>query len=94
MTYFHQLWEPYLAPEDVARGQLEIDQVRRIGGSERERGFIDPLNMIYAKAGFCALPEARQCLHTCYGETGRAQSQKCRVPGLLRASADRHGVAN
>jgi len=49
MTYFPQLWEPYLAPEDVARGQLEIDQVRRIGGSERERGFIDALNMIYAK---------------------------------------------
>jgi len=57
MTYFHQLWEPYLAPEDVARGQLEIDQVRRIGGSERERGFIDPLNMIYAKADSVPYPK-------------------------------------
>src|SRR4029453_11030009 len=50
MTYFHPLWEPYVAPEDVARGQLEVDQARRLGGSERERGFIDALNMIYAKA--------------------------------------------
>jgi hypothetical protein len=50
MTYFHPLWEPYVAPENVARGQAEIDQARRLGGSERERGFIDALNMIYAKA--------------------------------------------
>src|SRR4030095_12919663 len=50
MTYFHPLWEPYVAPENVARGQLEVDQARRLGGSERERGFIDALNMIYAKA--------------------------------------------
>ena len=50
MTYFHQLWEPYVAPEDIARGQLEIDQAQRIGGSEKERGFIDALSTIYAKA--------------------------------------------
>ena len=50
MTYFHQLWEPYLAPQDVARGRLEMDQARRIGGSERERGFIDALNLLYATA--------------------------------------------
>src|SRR5438034_4685885 len=50
MTYFHQLWEPYVAPEDIAYGQLEIDQAQRIGGSEKERGFIDALSTIYAKA--------------------------------------------
>ena len=50
MTYFHQLWEPYVAPEDIAHGQLEIDQAQRIGGSEKERGFIDALSTIYAKA--------------------------------------------
>lgn len=50
MTYFHQLWEPQLAPQDVARGQLEIERARQIGGSERERGFIEALNLIYAKA--------------------------------------------
>src|SRR5689334_10096633 len=50
MTYFHQLWEPYVAATDLAPGQAEIDQAKRLGGSERERGFIDALNIIYAKA--------------------------------------------
>jgi tetratricopeptide (TPR) repeat protein len=50
MTYFQQLWDPYIATKDLARGQAEIDQAKRLGGSERERGFIDALNIIYAKA--------------------------------------------
>ena len=50
MTYFHELWEPYVAATDLARGQAEIDQAKRLSGSERERGFIDALNIIYAKA--------------------------------------------
>ena len=50
MTYFHQLWEPYVAGSDLARGQAEIDQAKHLGGSEREREFIDALNIIYAKA--------------------------------------------
>lgn len=50
MTYFHQLWDPYVTPEDAVRGQAEIDQARRIGCSEREREFIDALNIIYTKA--------------------------------------------
>src|SRR6266540_358350 len=48
MTYFHPLWEPYLAPENAARGQVEIDRAKSLGGSERERGFIDALSTIYA----------------------------------------------
>src|SRR5207247_1790417 len=50
MTYFHQLWEPRLAPEDVARGAQEMNEAKRIGGSERERGFIEALSIIYANA--------------------------------------------
>ena len=50
MTYFHQLWEPYLAPEDVPRGRLEIEKAKRLGGSERGRGFIEALNIIYTNA--------------------------------------------
>jgi tetratricopeptide (TPR) repeat protein len=50
MTYVHQLWEPQLAARDVARGQLEMERARQIGGSEREHGFIEALNLIYAKA--------------------------------------------
>jgi tetratricopeptide (TPR) repeat protein len=50
MTYFHQLWEPYVAATDLARGQAEIDRAKHLSGSEREREFIDALNIIYAKA--------------------------------------------
>jgi tetratricopeptide (TPR) repeat protein len=58
MTYFHQLWEPYVAALDLARGQTEIDQAKRLGGSERERGFIDALNLIYANAN--SVPYAKR----------------------------------
>jgi tetratricopeptide (TPR) repeat protein len=50
MTCFHQLWEPYVAPQDLERGRAAIEQAKRIGGSERERGFTDALNLIYANA--------------------------------------------
>jgi len=50
MSYFHQLWEPYVAPEEVTRGRLEIEQAKRMAGSERERGFLDALSAIYTRA--------------------------------------------
>jgi predicted Zn-dependent protease len=49
MTYVHPLWEPHLVAEDAARGRPEIDRAKHLGGSERERGFIDALGLIYAK---------------------------------------------
>jgi tetratricopeptide (TPR) repeat protein len=58
MTYYHQLWDPYLAPEEVARGRREIDQAKRLGGSERERGFVDALDTIYTNAE--SVPYARR----------------------------------
>ena len=48
MTYFHQLWEPPVAPQDIARGLAEIEQAKRLSTSDRERGFIDALSLIYA----------------------------------------------
>ena len=50
MTYFHQLWEPPLAPQNIARGLAEIEQAKKLSSSDRERGFIDALSLIYAKA--------------------------------------------
>ena len=51
MTYYHQLWEPQIAAHDLERGRSEIERAREIGGrSERERGFIDALNLMYASA--------------------------------------------
>src|SRR5262249_8812714 len=51
MTYFHQLWEPPVAPQDIARGLAEIEQAKRLSTSDRERGFIDALSLIYANVG-------------------------------------------
>ena len=50
MTYFHQLWELPLAPQDIARGLSEIEQAKKLSSSDRERGFIEALSLIYAKA--------------------------------------------
>ena len=50
MTYFHQLWEPPVAPQNIARGLSEIEQAKKLSSSDRERGFIDALSLIYANA--------------------------------------------
>src|SRR6059058_684657 len=50
MTYFHQLWEPPVALQNLARGLAEIEQAKRLSSSDRERGFIDALSLIYANA--------------------------------------------
>lgn len=49
MTYFHPLWSPPLPEENVARGREEIERARQLGGSEREREFIEALSFIYAQ---------------------------------------------
>jgi tetratricopeptide (TPR) repeat protein len=48
MTYFHPLWPPPLPEGEVARGREEIERARQLGGSDRERGFIEALSFIYA----------------------------------------------
>ena len=50
MTYFHQLWEPSVAQQNIARGLAEIEQAKKLTSSDRERGFIEALSLIYAKA--------------------------------------------
>jgi tetratricopeptide (TPR) repeat protein len=50
MTYFHPLWPPPLPEETVARGREEIERARQLGGSEREREFIEALSVIYTNA--------------------------------------------
>jgi tetratricopeptide (TPR) repeat protein len=50
MTYFHPLWPPPLAAADVVRGQAEIEHAAQLGGSEREREFIEALKLIYMNA--------------------------------------------
>jgi tetratricopeptide (TPR) repeat protein len=50
MTYFHPLWPPPLPEGDVAHGREEIERARQLGGSEREREFIEALSFIYTEA--------------------------------------------
>jgi tetratricopeptide (TPR) repeat protein len=50
MTYFHPLWPPPLPEENVAPGREEIESARQLGGSDREREFIEALSFIYANA--------------------------------------------
>lgn len=51
MSYFHQLWDPPIAPPAIPLGQKEIQQAQKIGSeSERERRFISALSLIYQDA--------------------------------------------
>lgn len=51
MTYFHELWEPALAPATISIGQKEIQQAQSLaGGTERERQFIHALDAVYRDA--------------------------------------------
>ena len=50
MIYFHPLWEPHLRDNDAARGRQELELAKQLGGSERERAFIEALNLIYTNA--------------------------------------------
>jgi hypothetical protein len=48
MTYFHPLWPPPLLEENMVGGREEIERARQLGGSDREREFIEALSFIYA----------------------------------------------
>jgi tetratricopeptide (TPR) repeat protein len=51
MTYFHQLWDPPIAPATISTAQKEIQLAQQIGtGSERERQFINALALLFQDA--------------------------------------------
>jgi tetratricopeptide (TPR) repeat protein len=50
MTYYHQLWALPITPAGLARGRTELDQARQLGGTERERQFIEALGSYYRDA--------------------------------------------
>jgi hypothetical protein len=48
MSNFQQLWDPPLTPEGFSIGQQEIRRAREIpAGSDRERGFIEALGLVF-----------------------------------------------
>ena len=49
MTYFHELWDPPIAASKMEPGHQEMEHAQQIkAGSQRERGFIDALSLMYA----------------------------------------------
>jgi hypothetical protein len=51
MTHFHQLWDPHLPADGIAAGQKEIAQAEALNAAtERERGFIHALSLLYKDA--------------------------------------------
>ncbi|WP_263418643.1 tetratricopeptide repeat protein [Terriglobus albidus] len=51
MTHYHQLWDLPPSSEDTAAARQELNQALRLGGtSERERGFIQALNLVFQDA--------------------------------------------
>jgi tetratricopeptide (TPR) repeat protein len=51
MTYYHQLWEPAMPGDGVARGQQEIERAQQIGAAtDREQGFIRAAGVVYQNA--------------------------------------------
>jgi len=51
MTHFHQLWEPPLPPSGISAEQNEISQAEILEeASERERGFIQALSLVFKDA--------------------------------------------
>jgi tetratricopeptide (TPR) repeat protein len=51
MSHFHQLWDPPLSPATLSGDQREILEAQHpVAGTERERGFIDALAMLYKDA--------------------------------------------
>lgn len=50
MTYVHPLWEPHLTAQDATRGRPEIELAKSLKCSDRERGFIEALDVLYGKS--------------------------------------------
>jgi tetratricopeptide (TPR) repeat protein len=48
MTHFHQLWEVPPSAADTAAGKLEIGQAAGLEASDRERGFIHAIGLIFS----------------------------------------------
>ncbi len=47
MTYFHQLWEPRILTENLARGQAELSQVSAMDATPREKQYLAAISAYY-----------------------------------------------
>jgi len=57
MTFYHQLWEPQIAPAKISIAQDEIQKAQKLGaGSDRERQFINAAGLVYQDAATVPYP--------------------------------------
>ena len=67
MTSWHPIWTPP-TPDEMSAGKAAIDQATKIGGkTDRERGFINALNVYYNTADNSASSQVGQ---SCHGPVG------------------------
>jgi tetratricopeptide (TPR) repeat protein len=75
MTYFHQLWEPSIESATLSIAQAEIQRAQQIGtGSERERRFIQALDLIYRDAA--TVPYSTRALNYEHALSGLASENR------------------
>ena len=75
MTYFHQLWEPPIESATISIAQKEIQRAQQIGtGSERERRFIQALDLIYRDAA--TVPYSTRALNYEHALSGLASENR------------------
>jgi hypothetical protein len=58
MTFYHQLWEPWITPKNLTLGQAELEQAQKLNASPRERQYIDALETYYRDSDK-STPQAR-----------------------------------
>src|ERR1035437_3961162 len=75
MTYFPQLWEPPIESATISIAQKEIQRAQQIGtGSERERRFIQALDLIYRDAA--TVPYSTRALNYEHALSGLASENR------------------
>jgi hypothetical protein len=62
MSFYHQLWEPWITPANLQSGSAELMQAEQLGGTDRERQYIAALATYYRDSDKLA-PPARAKLY-------------------------------
>jgi hypothetical protein len=58
MSFYHQLWEPWITPAHLTQGAAELEQAHNLKASPREHQFIDALETYYGDSDKSS-PQAR-----------------------------------
>jgi len=71
MTYYHELWEPAITPANLARGRAELEQAKKLGGTDREKEFIDALSLYYRDPDNAPLAQRAKCYADAMSDVAR-----------------------